>query len=116
MKRYSIKPEFIDLFGSDANAYTVLTEEQVEQIAADMEKPVGEVLEMLIVDDSDAHAYRLLYRFAGSRLSREQLNELISFESGDPDDFFPTEEDYQQAIRDGFVKWDCYYTTIWIDD
>ena len=116
MKKYIIKPEFIDYYGPDANAYTVLTEDDVERIAEDWEKPVEEVLEQLIEDDSDKHAWRLLYRFAGNRMTREQINRLISLECGDPEEFFKTDEDYKKAIDDGFVKWDWYYTTVWVDD
>lgn len=116
MKTYIIKPESIDLFGSEANAYTVIAEDMLDDIAAGWEKSVDEILEHLIEDDSDKHAWKLLYRFAGAKLTREQLNNLIAFESGDPEPFFPTEDDFKQAVRDGFVKWDNYYTTIWIDD
>ena len=116
MKKYIIKPEFIDKFGSDANAYTVIAEEDVELYASDFGKTADDVKEMLIEDDSDKHAWRLLYRFPGNRMSREQINRLISFESGDPDDFFASDDDYKKAIEDGFVKWDWYYTTVWVDD
>lgn len=116
MKKYIIKPEFIDMFGSDANAYTVITEEEVGLYASDFGKTVDEVMEMLIEDDSDKHAWRLLYRFPGNRMTREQINSLISFDSGDPDDFFATDDDYKKAIEEGFVKWDWYYTTVWADD
>lgn len=116
MKTYIIKPESIDLFGPDATAMTVITEEMLDDISSAWEKPVDEILEHLIEDDSDKHAWRLLYRFAGSKLDRETLNRLISFESGDLENFFETDDDYCQAVRDGFVKWDNYYTTIWIDD
>lgn len=113
--KYIIKPEFIDLFGPEANAYTVLTEEDVARIAEDSEKTVDEILEQLIEDDSDKHAWRLLYRFPGNRMTREQINGMIAFDSGDPEEFFKTEEDYKKAIDDGFVKWDMYYTTVWVD-
>lgn len=116
MKKYIIKPEFIDYYGPEANAYTVLTEDDVERIAEDWEKTVEDVLEQLIEDDSDKHAWKLLYRIPGYKMSRERINQRISFESGDPDDFFATDDDYKRAIADGFVKWDCYYTTIWVDD
>lgn len=116
MKRYIIKPDSIDLFGPEANVYTVIDEDMVETIAHDWEKPVDEVLEHLIEDDSDKHAYRLLYRFPGNRPSREKLNELIRYEDGSEEDFFENDEAFKQAIKEGFVKWDWYYTTIWIDD
>lgn len=116
MKKYIIKPEFIEHYGPEANAYTVLTEDDVERLAEDWEKPVEEILDQLIEDDSDSHAFRLVYRIPGSRMTREQLNRLIALECGDPEDFFPTEEDYKTAVREGFVKWDNFYTTIWADD
>lgn len=116
MKKYIIKPESIEFFGPDASPYTVITEEEVERIAQDWEKTTDEVLEHLIEDDSDQHAWRVLYRFPGNRMSREQINKCISFDSGDPEEFFKTDDEYRKAIDDGFVKWDWYYTTVWIDD
>ena len=116
MKSYLIKPESIDLFGSEANAYTVLSESDIENLATSWEKPVDDLLSHLIEDDSGNHCYRVLYRFPGSRMTREQINERIAYESGDPEEFFATNDDYRKAIENGFVTWDAYYTTIWIDD
>ena len=116
MKKFIIKPDYIHLFGDHANAYTVITEDEVVRLSRDWETPVDEILEQLIEDDSDNHAWRLIYRLPGCGMTREQINQLISFDNGDPDEFFPTDEDYQAAIRDGFVKTDGYYTTVWADD
>lgn len=115
MKKYIIKPEFIDLFGSEANAYTTIDENIISDLADYFDMAEEQVLDMLIEDDSDKHAWKLLYRFSGDRMTREQLNKLISFENGDNEDFFATKEDYIKAVEDEFVKWDCYYTTVWID-
>ena len=112
MKRYIIKPEYIDFFGSDANAYTVITEYDIPLCAAEFEKSVDDVLDMLIELKQDGR--EVLYRF-DCKPSRERLNDLISFESGDSDDFFPTDEDYKKAVETCKVVWDCYYTTVYAD-
>lgn len=116
MKKYIIKPDFMDQFGPEANAYTVIDEETVETLASDWEKTVDDVTEMLIEDDSDTHTWRVFYRFPGNRMTREQINQRISLDSGDPEDFFATDEDYKKAIEEGFVTWDSYYTTVFVDD
>lgn len=112
MKNYIIKPEFIDLFGAEANAYTVLTEDDIENFAQEWEEPVDEILEQLI--ELRKTGYTALYRFAGKH-SWQDLNELIRFESGVQEDYCETEEDYKKAVRDGFVTYDGYYTTVWAD-
>ena len=116
MKKYIIKPEYLSLYGDQANAYTVITEDEVARLSKDWETPVDEILEQLIEDDSDNHGWRLIYRLPGCGMTREQINQLISFDNGDPEEFFPTDEDYQASIREGFVKTDGYYTTVWADD
>lgn len=115
-KKYIIKPEYMDNFGSEANAYTIIQEDDIRAYSEDFNMSEEEILDMLIEDDSDKHAFKLLYRFPGNRMSREQINDLISFDSGDPEEFFKTDYDYKKAIEDGFVKWDWYYTTVWIDE
>lgn len=113
MKRYIIKPEFIDLFGSDANAYTVLTEDDVENFAREWEKPASEIEDQLI--ELRKTGYTALYRFSG-KPGWQELNELIRFESGVQEDYCETETDYRRAVRDGFITYDGYYTTVWADE
>lgn len=113
MKTYIIKPEYIDRFGNEANAMTVLTEDDVERLAEDWEMDVDELKDQLI--EQERHAFRPIHRFAG-RQDWQKLNELIEFDSGVEEPMYETEEDYKRAVRDGFVTYDGYYTTIWVDD
>lgn len=48
MKIYTIKPEYIDLYGAEANESTILTEDDVERLAEDWEMNVDEVKGQLI--------------------------------------------------------------------
>ena len=45
----------------------------------------------------------------------EGLNKLIAFETGSNDSCFQTEEDYNNALRDGFITFDGKKTTVWMD-
>lgn len=112
MKTYIIKPEFLDRFRSDANAMTVLTENDVERLAEDWEMDVDELKDQLI--EQERHAFTPIHRFAG-RHDWQKLNELIEFDSGVEEPMYETEDDYKRAVRDGFVTYDGYYTTIWED-
>lgn len=47
MATYKIKPEYIDLWGDEANDETVLTEDDIEMIAHGWEKPVDEIIDQL---------------------------------------------------------------------
>ena len=113
MKTYIIKPEFIDLYGDEANAMTVLTEDDVRNLASDWEKEEDELLDQLI--ELQPSGYRAIHRFPGNP-DWQKLNELIRFDSGCDEDYCETEADYQQAVRNGFIKYDGYYTTIYVDD
>lgn len=44
---YTIKPEYIDLYGADATEETILNREQIESFASEWEKPVDELIEQL---------------------------------------------------------------------
>lgn len=113
MKTYIIKPEFMDLYGADANAMTVLTEDDVRKLAEDWEKDEDEIRDQLI--EVEPSGYRAIHRFAGSP-DWETLNELIRKDSGCEEDYCETENDYRQAVHDGFITFDGYYTTIYVDD
>ena len=52
MKMYTIKPEYLPLWGEDADENTIITQDDVERFAADWEKPVEELLEQLEEDTS----------------------------------------------------------------
>ena len=47
--KYTIKPEFFDLWGEDANEETVLTEDDLEMICRGWEKSVDDVIGQLEV-------------------------------------------------------------------
>lgn len=59
--------------------------------------------------------WRIAHRFPGNP-TWEELNALIMEDSGVQEPYCETEEDYQRAVRDGFIKFDGKETTIWIDD
>ena len=113
MKRYIIKPEYIDLFGSDANAYTVITTEDIKRLSEAWEKPIEDIMEYLIEDNTENKAYRVMCRIPGKH-DWQVLNRLIELETGCT--YCETEEEYNEAVRNGFITYDCYYTTVWIDD
>ena len=118
MKTYNIKPEFLEYFGSEANAYTVLTEDDIRTLSFEFEMEENEIIDMLIENDTQKHCYNVLYRFPYEKKhsSWKDINRFIAFDSGDPVPFFETEDDYNTAIKDGFVTHDMYYITIWVDD
>jgi len=60
-------------------------------------------------------AWRIIHRFPGNP-SWEELNRLIAFDSGVKEPYCETEEDYKQAVKEGFIKFDGTETTVWIDD
>lgn len=47
MKMYTIKPEYLPLWGEDADENTIITQDDVERLAADWETSVEELLEQL---------------------------------------------------------------------
>ena len=112
MKTYIIKPEYLDLYGSEATSMTVLTEDEVRDLASEWEKDESELIEQLI--EIKPSGYKAIHRFAGNP-GWQELNELIRFDSGVQEDYCETEEDYIQAVREGFIKYDGYYTTIYED-
>lgn len=117
MKKFIIKPEYLETFGPEANAYTVITEDDIERLASEWEMDPDEIWAMLIEDDSAKHCYKVLYRLPCEKANYnwENLNRLIQFDSGDPEPFFESEADFESSIREGFVTYDGYYATIWED-
>lgn len=112
MKRYIIKPEYLDNFGSEANAMTELTESDVERLAADWEMSECDLQDQLI--EVRETGYTVIHRFAGNP-DWQELNRLIEFDSGVDEPYCETEEDYRRAVHDGFIRFDGYYTTIYED-
>lgn len=47
MKKYTIKSEYLPLYGEDADENTIITQEDIERFAADWEKPAEELLDQL---------------------------------------------------------------------
>ena len=113
MKRYIIKPEFITLYGENAGPMTELTEEDVENFAEDWGKDVFDLKSQLI--EIRESGYRPIHRFAGDP-GWTELNSLIAEDSGINEPYCETEEDYKRAVKDGFIKYDGYYTTVYVDD
>lgn len=58
--------------------------------------------------------WHIIHRFDGNPDWKE-LNELIQFDSGVEEPYCETEEDYNQAVREGWIKYDGKETTIWCD-
>ena len=113
MNSYIIKPEYLPLFGEEANPMTVLDENEVERLAEEFEMDETELKKQLI--ELEPSGWTAIHRFAG-KPGWQELNELIREDSGCDEDYCETEDDYWQAIKDGFIKIDGYYTTIWADE
>ena len=47
MKRYTVKPEYLTMWGEDVTEETVIDTAEVERLAQEWEKPVEELLEQL---------------------------------------------------------------------
>ena len=60
-------------------------------------------------------AWRVIHTFNGNPGWRE-LNKLIRQDSGVEEPFFNSIEEYQQSVKEGFVKYDGRKTTVWLDD
>ena len=114
MKTYTIKPEYLANYGSDANPMTVITESDIDRFAEEWDMDEFDIRQQLI-ENPEKPAFVPVHRFVG-KPTWEELNELMRFDSGIDEDYFETEADYKQAIREGFVKYDGYYTTIYADE
>ena len=114
MKHYIIKPEFLHLYGEDATPTTVLDEDDVREFANEFGKGEAELIDQLI--EIRKTAWTPVNRFAGNPTWQE-LNKLIAFDSGVDDlHYCESEEDYKQAVKEGWITYDGYYTTVWRDD
>ena len=49
MKRFKVKPEFYNLWGEETTEDTILTEEDVAEIARGWDKTADDVLDQLII-------------------------------------------------------------------
>lgn len=59
-------------------------------------------------------SWHIIFRFPGNP-DWEQLNDLISFETGSDVPFFETENDYNLSLLEGFITFDGKETTVWAD-
>ena len=62
----------------------------------------------------DCVGWHIAYRFAG-KLNRQELNEKIRFETGVEEPFCETEEDFDRAIKEGWITFDGNETIVWED-
>lgn len=60
-------------------------------------------------------AFRMIHSFDGA-YTWEELNNKIRFDSGVDEPYCKTEEDYNRAVKEGFIRFDGQKTTVWIDD
>lgn len=60
-------------------------------------------------------AFRMIHSFDGAYTWKE-LNDKIRFDSGIEEPYCETEEDYNRAVKEGFIKFDGKQTTVWVDD
>lgn len=58
--------------------------------------------------------WHIIHQFAGNP-TWEELNKLIAFDSGVEEPYCETEEDYKQAVKEGWIKYDGKTTTVWED-
>lgn len=58
--------------------------------------------------------WHIIHRFNGNP-DWQELNDLIRFDSGVQEPYCETEDDYNQAVREGWIKFDGKETTIWAD-
>lgn len=58
--------------------------------------------------------WHIIHRFDGNP-DWQELNRLIQFDSGVEEPYCETEADYQQAVREGWIKFDGKETTVWAD-
>jgi hypothetical protein len=113
MKTYIIKPEYLNLYGSDANPMTTLSENDITNFAEEWNIDEYDIRQQLI--ELPYTGYTAIHRFVG-KPDYNELNKLIAFDSGNTEPFFENETEYNSAIKNGFVKYDGYYTTIYADE
>ena len=58
--------------------------------------------------------WHIMHRFEGNP-DWQELNRLIAFDSGNDEPYCGSEEDYQQAVKEGWIKFDGKVTTVWAD-
>ena len=58
--------------------------------------------------------WHIIHRFGGNP-SWQELNELIRMDSGVQEPYCENEEDYEKAIKEGWIRFDGKETTVWCD-
>ena len=58
--------------------------------------------------------WHIIHRFEGNP-DWQELNRLIQFDSGVEEPYCETEDDYKQAVKEGWIKFDGKETTVWAD-
>ncbi len=58
--------------------------------------------------------WHIIHRFPG-RHDWTELNNLIRFDSGVDEPYCETEEDYQRAVKEGWIEFDGTDTIVWAD-
>lgn len=101
MARYTIKPEYLTLWGEDCTEDTVVDTAEVERLAVEWEKPVDELLEQL----EEAYWYAVMTGpddtdwGTGSYVLSEAKDKAISYrKSGYPDAYIAVISDGDDAV------------------
>lgn len=115
MKHYLIKPEFIDQYGAEANAYTVLTEDDVDNLSADSGIPADKYYEQLI-EYNPSSGRNVLCRFSERFDDWQKLNLFMLWETGCAEPYCRSDEEFKKNIADGWITYDGYYTTVWVEN
>ena len=111
MKTYIVKPEYLDKW--QANSMTIITEDDIDRLAEEWEMDEYDLRQQLIEQEKTGFTAR--YRYAG-KPDWQELNELIRHDDGIEEPFFEDEDAYKLGVREGFVRYDGYYTTIYFDE
>ena len=63
---------------------------------------------------TNRNGWHIIHRFHGQHTWQE-LNDLIRFDSGVSEPYCETEEDYNKAVKEGWIEFDGKDTIIWCD-
>lgn len=60
------------------------------------------------------NGWHIIHKFPGNP-SWQELNDLIRFDSGVEEPYCEDEDAYNQAVREGWIRYDGTTTTVWCD-
>ena len=60
------------------------------------------------------NGWHIIHTFDG-KLNWQDLNKAIAFDSGIEEPYCETEADYNQAIKEGWIRFENGTTTVWAD-